>query len=420
MIDQQQETLDESVKTILKLYSLNNGKGDDMTTMSEEQLDSIARAMIPRALTKPSLPTLSERPRTGVDRARSRRRDRLEDLEMEKSVSRAVARAQSRGRDRFDDLETEKTVSRALARAQSRGRNRLDDAEMEKSTARSLRARSQGRGRLEDLDIDKSVSRARSRGRGDRRESIHALTSRALDKGRENSRSPLPMTRRQSSSSTLMYDPDGPDSLALVPVMAKEDAFYGQYDLPPPRSSSRRRGGGSSVYDRVDSGYTDGTSYSTALVDYDPINRPRHPRSNNNDRDRNRYVDRDDQSRGNRKERHRDRDDRSRGGKRHREDRYRDRDDRGYRDDRGDDKSRGGRSHREDRQRDRGKGGGWDEGPQRRNSRHRSGGYYEEEYHHPRKSTRDPSVYGDEGGRPHDHVRHRPRGGSKHQSRREP
>ena len=48
VIEQQQEMLDESVKTILKLYSLNNMQDDDLLVMSEEKLTDMARAIVPR------------------------------------------------------------------------------------------------------------------------------------------------------------------------------------------------------------------------------------------------------------------------------------------------------------------------------------------------------------------------------------
>ena len=41
MIEQQQETLDESVNTILKLYSLNNDRDkDDLSAVSEKLNDA--------------------------------------------------------------------------------------------------------------------------------------------------------------------------------------------------------------------------------------------------------------------------------------------------------------------------------------------------------------------------------------------
>lgn len=372
MIEQQQETLEESVKTILKLYSLNNGKGDDMTELSEEQLDSITRAMIPRTNTKATLPSLSER----TERPWSRSRSRF-DEDMDKSVARAVESARSRGRgDRFDDKGPDVKMA---GRAQSRGRDRFDDMDAEKSVARSIRARSQGRERFEDLAIDKPVARAKSRGRGDRSESIRQLTSRALDPGREKNRSPL--VRRLSSSE--MYDPAGPNSLALVPVAPKEDDRYGHYGGPPPQSSSRR---GGNAYDRMESNYTEGTAYSNALIPY------------------NEYESRADRRhRGSHKSRYDDRGDERR---RERDDRRRERID-----DRADDRSRGGRSHRSRDDRHK--------GSRRRDSRHRppQGGYHEDEYG-PRRGQRDPSSYGEMDGRPHNRDdRHRPRGGKPRSSR---
>lgn len=350
MIEQQQETLEESVKTILKLYSLNNGKGDDMTELSEEQLDSITRAMIPtRMNTRSTLPSLSER----TERPWSRSRNRF-DEDVDKSVAMAVERARSRGKGRFDDFDAEKSVSRSM-----------------------VRARSQGRERFDDTAVDKPVARAKSRGRGDRSESIRQLTSRALDPGKEKSRSPL--ARRLSSSE--MYDASGPNSLALVPVTPKEDDRYGHYGSGPPPSSSRR--GGSNAYDRIDSAYTEGSAYSNALIPYNEYE-SRGERRHRGTYHKSRYDDRDE---------------------RRRDDRRRDRGD-----DRADDRSRGGRSHRsrEDRHR----------GPRRRDSRHRpQGGYHEDEYG-PRRGQRDPSVYGDDGGRPHNRDdRHRPRGGKPRGSR---
>ena len=376
MIEQQQETLEESVKTILKLYSLNNGKGDDMTELSEEQLDSITRAMIPRTPTKSTLPSLSER----TERPWSRGRSNRYDDDMDKSVARAVDRARSRGRERFDDIGAD---TKAAARTLSRGRDRFDDADADRSVARSMaRARSQGRDRFEEMPPEKPVTRAKSRGRGDRSESIRQLTSRALDPGRDKSRSPF--NRRRTIDEGNVYDPMGPDSLALVPVTPKdsEDRYGSHYGGQAPPSSSRR---GGAAYDRMDSAYTDGSSFSNALIPYNEYesrgDRPRH-RSNYH---KNRY---DDRSRGD--DRRRERDERRR-----------------ERDDRGDDRSRGGRSHKS--RDDRYKGG-----PRRRSDgRHRhQGGYHEDEYG-PRRGSRDPALYGDDGGRPRDRDRdrHRPRSG---------
>jgi hypothetical protein len=343
-----------------------------MTEFSEEQLDSITRAMIPRTNTKATLPSLSER----TERPWSRSRSRF-DEDMDKSVARAVERARSRGRgDRFDDKGPDTKV---IGRAQSRGRDRFDDMDAERSVARSIRARSQGRERFDDSAIDKPVARAKSRGRGDRSESIRQLTSRALDPGKEKNRSPP--VRRLSSSE--MYDPSGPNSLALVPVTPKEDDRYGHYGGPPPQSNSRR---GGNANDRIDSTYTEGTAYSNALIPYNEYESrgDRRHRANH----KSRYDDRGD-------ERRRERDNRRR--------------ERG--DDRADDRSRGGRSHRSRDDRHK--------GPRVRDSRHRplQGGYHEDEYA-PRRGQRDPSVYGDTGGKPHNRDdRYRSRGSKQRSSR---
>jgi len=364
MIEQQQETLEESVKTILKLYSLNNGKGDDMTELSEEQLNSITRAMIPGSNIKASLPPLSDRP----ERPWSLGRNRFDD-EIEKSVTRAVDRARSRGRDRFGDLGTDNKTG---ARGPSRGRDRLDEMDTDKSVSRSMaRARSQGRDRFEDIGLDRTVARANSRGRGDRSESIRQLTSRALDRNKSRS----PMARRHSSSEP-MYD----NSLALVPVTPKEsdDRYIGY---------SRR--GGSDVYDRIDSTYTEGSSFSTAIIPYNEYDSRDRRHRNSYHQPKSRY------------------DERSRGDDRRRE---RDRGDRRERDERLDDRNREVRSHREHRHRDRDRD---NRGPRRYDGRHRSsqGGYHAENYGS-RRAPRDPSLYGDViDERPHNHDRRRSRNG---------
>ena len=355
MIEQQQETLEESVKTILKLYSLNNGKGDDMTELSEEQLDSITRAMIPRSPTKPALSTLNERT---SERPWSRGRDRFEeDIDLDRTVARAVERARSRGRDRFDDLGANPKLS---GRTQSRGRDRFDDSDADKSVSRSIiRARSQGRDRFDDMPIDRLEPRPRSRGRGDRSESIRQLTSRALD--RDKSRSPHSVRRRTEGN---LYEPSISNSLALVPVTPKdtEGGYGGRYGGgPTPQSTSRR--GGSSVYDRADSTYTEGMSYSDALIPYDSRVRPPQRSNYHHKSEHSRYGDRPSNNR--------------------------------YRSER-DDRSRGHRSHR-----DKGE-------HRRRDGRHRSGhGGYHEDEHGPRRGKRESLAYGEDVGRPHNRDRHR-------------
>lgn len=325
IIEQQQETLDESVKTILKLYSLNNGKGDDMSTMSEEKLTDIARAMVPRLPSRSSLPTLPERPPSPVG---------------------TLASSYSRARQ-----------------SSSRGRALTDEVE---SLMYDARARSRGRDRLEELDYDKlAASRPKSRGRGERSESIRQLTARAHTPSRDRSRSPL---HRQTSNDRT-YDPTGPNSLALVPVMPKESSstYGGQYGIPPPRSSSARRGGGGG-YDRVDSTYTDGMSYSSAIVPRQTHDRPRSFNQQSSV-----YRNHDDLDRD-----------------RNRRDRDRRREDRG-----------GGGWDESQRHRDRGGSGGAGGGyPNRPGSRgghdsRQNRGYSHEEDAYSRRSTRDPSISGD-------------------------
>lgn len=340
-----------------------------MTELSEEQLDSMTRAMIPRANTKATLPSLSERTEAPWSRSRGRF-----DEDMDKSIARAVERARSRGRDRFDDFGAD---IKAGGRPQSRGRDRFDEFDADKSVARSMvRARSQGRDRFEDAAIDKPKTRDKSRGRGERSESIRQLTSRALDSGKEKS----PLARRMSSND--MIDVSAPNSLALVPVTPKDD--YGAHYGGPPPTSSRR--GGSNAYDRVDSAYTESSNYTNALIPYSDYDRPRH-RGNYH---KSRYDERS--SRGD--ERRRERDER----RRERMD---------------DDRSRGGRSHksRDNRHKDH----------RRRDVRHRpQGGYHEDDYGpRPSRGPRDPSVYGDiDGDRPHNRDdRYRPRGGKPRSSR---
>jgi len=365
MIEQQQETLEESVKTILKLYSLNNGKGDDMTELSEEQLDSITRAMIPRSHVKPALSTLNERT---SERPWSRGRNRFdEDADVDRTVTRAVERARSRGRDRFDDIGADLKLS---GRTQSRGRDRFEDSDADKSVSRSMvGSRSQGRDRFDDMPVDRPEPRPRSRGRGDRSESIRQLTSRALD--RDKSRSPLSVRRRAEGN---LYDPSITNSLALVPVTPKdtEGGYGSRYGGgPTPQSASRR--GGSSVYDRVDSTYTEGSSYSDALIPYNEYDSRVRPPHRSNYHHKSRYDDRSNRYRGER-----------------------------------DDRSRGHRSHR-----DKGE-------PRRRDGRHRShGGYHEDEYG-PRRGQRESSAYPEDVGRPHNRDRHRSNRNAKPRPLRDP
>ena len=428
MIEQQQETLDESVKTILKLYSLNNERGDDLSVLSEEKLKDMARAMVPR------LSTRDLGGRFGADRgdrgappqdreesdvksptgSYGRRRESAaatanrtlsEDVDTLMQERESQLRARSRGRTRLGEggeatAAADEGPSGQL-RARSRGRARLgEDVESEIS---QIRARSRGRVRPSAEDMDDSnhnkpppSARARSRGRGERTESIRALTERARTPARDRSRSPNSgggdYVRRRSSD---QYDPSGPvsdsralvmtsaepavDSLALVPVEPRKDG-YGGYDVPPPMSSSRGGGGGPSRRD--DRMGSDRSAYGGDRDRGDP------------------YGDRDGRNYSDRSSRYRE------GGSRH----HPSSSGGGYRGDRGghgDPRMRSEREHRSSQSdhRDRyyrGGGGGMDD-PYYRGDRDRDsrgGGYPPRERERRGSSNRQPSYDDYRSGRP--------------------
>ena len=293
MIEQQQETLDESVKTILKLYSLNNEKGgDDLSAVSEEKLNDMAKAMVPRLSSK----------RSGLSKILDEKGVRDATLASTRTPLRHTATSTAStgtgatsigtgvntrlGRNLTEEVEI---LMQQQSRARSRGRNsaigaaaragagaateELDSLMDNKTeTPLGLRARSRGRNRLteelESIDNGKlgaatlTAARPKSRGRGDRTETIRQLTERARTPGkgtaasRDRSQSPLAPLTLGRRSTLERYDPTGPisDSRALVPVI-KEDSessySLGGIGSPPPqpmaaRSSSRRRdkGGG--------------------------------------------------------------------------------------------------------------------------------------------------------------------------------
>mmetsp|Transcript_22913 Transcript_22913/g.43272 ORF Transcript_22913/g.43272 Transcript_22913/m.43272 type:complete len:813 (-) Transcript_22913:393-2831(-) len=289
MIEQQQETLDESVKTILKLYSLNNEKGDDLSVLSEEKLTDMARAMVPRLSSKrAALPTILDDGGTIGDAftlnsaSYSTNRPSAIRRAASSSASTATGINTLRTRELTEEVEN---LMQEQSRARSVGRNRAIgsaaraeespaiDGLLDSRTETSLRARSRGRSsRLsEDLEgIDNgtlgatstvaSTLRPRSRGR-DRTESIRQLTERARTPGRapaDRERSTSPPVRSGAGSaaaapySLQRYDPSGPvsDSRALVMVAEKESeptyTQYGGLNLEPAsaRSRSRRRGEG--------------------------------------------------------------------------------------------------------------------------------------------------------------------------------
>ena len=263
VIEQQQETLDESVKTILKLYSLNNGQGDDMSTMSEEQLTGIARAMVPRASGRQTLPTVrDDAPSTpsgggshlggGSSRGGSSALSGSFDRRRDATTSGRGRAAQAL----TDDVETLMLESESRVRARSRGRARQEMEETDIIDRPVVaRARSRGRPAYQTEELADMRVRARSKSRG-RAESLRQLTERARTPGRVRSRSP-----GRHRGDNRDYDPSGPesDSRALVlstPAAADSGRKYGgQYDIPQsssgPRQNSRRDVGGGK-YDNYD------------------------------------------------------------------------------------------------------------------------------------------------------------------------
>ena len=381
MIEQQQETLDESVKTILKLYSLNNERGDDLSVLSEERLTDMARQMVPRVggggtSRSSGLPPIhDEDQRGGGGETRSRasgytgirsssstaRRStaqrsistpvsgRVKDTNsqaistpvsgrVKDTNSQAISTPVSGRVKEFND-EVE-NILQEQSRARSRGpRGRMgNEADVDKTTTKESQVRAQSRGRnnrMMEAHMDSNrPTRSKSRGRGERTESIRQLTERDRTPGGR-------------TSSRERYDPSGPisDSRALVHVTPKEsDNPYGigggDYDIPSPRrrSNSRYRGrgggGGDDLRASFNDPYNDDYNSSRQQPAYDrrpsSSGRSRHRnsqhgrqqpqqqshhhqpggnyRSNNNDRDKDR-PERDRRSeRDHRRERDRDRD----------------------------------------------------------------------------------------------------------------
>lgn len=420
MIEQQQETLDESVKTILKLYSLNNERGDDLSVLSEDKLQDMARQFVPKF--RSSLPPIRDveqpSPRGGESTALtltttggySRSSSRPSTTARRSSVA-----ASSRGRDRELNDEVE-NLMQEQSRARSRGRGCLgptneSESLMDRTRETQIRSRSRGRHSQVDTDMNRAAraDRFKSRGRGDRTESIRQLTERA--------RTP---SGRRPSENRRDYDPSAPvsDSRALVLVTPKEDnALGGEYDIPPPqmrRQSSRR----DSTRDRGRDMH-----HNNEIVPYSPSRQQQQqPYERQRSRSRGRqHHHRNSQS--NRQHAHpqqhhhrqpqsggyRDRPDRDRRDKDYpKQDsrRYRDhriRDDRDRDRDQYDTRNRGDRDQY-DRNRDQ-RNREYRRGSSGQERRSRSGGGYghpspsEEAYsssqHHRTSSTRDPSLAGD-------------------------
>jgi hypothetical protein len=360
-IEQQQETLDESVKTILKLYSLNNENAGDLSVLTEEKLTDMARAMVPplgsnrttvprrkeedRVDTsgytslRPSVTARSSTMPSGINASRSREVVKeLDNSFHEKS------RARSRGRTSYSRLTGLDESDRQLdGKVQSQPRPRHHTATPEDlgiNNKNVVPSTSSG-----------AIARHSSRGRGgERTESIRQLTERALTPARDRDRNRSPTASRPISrhrSTAESYDPTGPmsDSLALVPVATTEYSYGGQYDIPPPRSRSVGRREITDDRDRnAIHDYSEVISYNPRLQAYDKhhssstvrSNRTHqynsHNPGNRRDRDRDRgRVDSHQQA-----DRERDRRERDKGDQRMIE-RNRDRE----RDSRGADKNRG-------------------------------------------------------------------------------
>ncbi len=252
-IEQQQETLDESVKTILKLYSLNNEKAGDLSVLTEEKLTDMARAMVPRlGMSRPTLPPSHDEDRektsgyTSLRPSTTTRNSTLSsgiatsrDREVGKEVDNLIheqSRARSRGRttySRFSGLDDSERPSDGKLQPQTRPRHHTNASDDLGTSTKNTR-------------ISGGIARHSSRGRGgERTESIRQLTERALTPARDRDRNrspvaPRPMSRRLTTTSSEAYDPTGPmsDSLALVPIATPEYSYGGQYDIPPPRSRS--------------------------------------------------------------------------------------------------------------------------------------------------------------------------------------
>jgi hypothetical protein len=268
IIEQQQETLDESVKTILKLYSLNNGQGDDMSTMSEEQLTGIARAIVPRPSGRQT--TLStvrdDDPSTSVGGAPGIGGG--SHLGGNSALSGRRSSSRSRAQALADDVETLMLESESRVRARSRGRayQEMEEHDIDRPVAR---ARSRGRQAHQVEELDDVRARARSKSRG-RTESLRQLTERARTPGRVRSRSPGGHRRDRD------YDPSGPvsDSRALVLATPATDSgrkYGGQYDIPPSsgtRQNFRRDGGGK--YDNFEGTQRHDAPRSGGRPDYRP------------------------------------------------------------------------------------------------------------------------------------------------------
>ncbi len=248
-IEQQQETLDESVKTILKLYSLNNEKAGDLSVLTEEKLTDMARAMVPRLGTsRPNLPRSHDEDRVATSGYTS-----LRPLMTTRSSTLSSGIATSRGREvgkEVDNLVHEQSRARSRGRTYSRFSS-LDDSERPSDGKLQPQTRPRHHTTASDdlgtsnknTGVSGGIIRHSSRSRGvERTESIRQLTERALTPARNRDRdspvAPRPISRHLSTSE--VYDPKGPmsDSLALVPIATPDYSYGGQYDIPPPRSRS--------------------------------------------------------------------------------------------------------------------------------------------------------------------------------------
>lgn len=116
VMEQQQETLDESVKTILKLYSLNNTRDDDLSVMSEDKL--IARTIVPRLGTnRVGLPPIHDEDHGGIFPLASGHTSQRPTAKTHSMASAGIN--SSRGRELMEEVEN---MMQRKPRARSTGR----------------------------------------------------------------------------------------------------------------------------------------------------------------------------------------------------------------------------------------------------------------------------------------------------------
>lgn len=360
-IEQQQETLDESVKTILKLYSLNNENAGDLSVLTEEKLTDMARAMVPPlGSNRSTVPHRKEEDRVDTSGYTS-----LRPSATARSSTMPPGINASRGREvvkeQLDNCFHEQSRARSRGRTSYSRLTGLDESDRQLDG----KVQSQPRPRphtamSEDLGINNknivpstssgAIARHSSRGRGgERTESIRQLTERALTPARDRDRNRSPTASRPISrhrSTAESYDPTGPmsDSLALVPVATTEYSYGGQYDIPPPRSRSVVRREITDDRDRnVVNDYSEVISYNPRPQTYDKHHSSSTVRSNRTHQ----YNSHNSHNTGNRRDRDRGRVDSHQQTDRERDRRERDKGDQRIidrnrdRDSRGADKNRG-------------------------------------------------------------------------------